>query len=106
MAGWTFPDSGDLALVRPSKPVENITPAPLATTLPTAGDEDESYGWSANGSLARYSKILPSAQVKVVEVAEGGVAGGETSVHVSTGTKAGFQGGDSGGLLFVNKQLV
>ena len=106
VTGWSFPAAGDLALARLAQPVENITPIPLSNDLPAVGDTGQSYGWSLNGKLARHSNILPSTSVRVEQIAEGGITGGSTSVHVNTDSKAGFQGGDSGGPLFINGQLA
>lgn len=72
---WSLSPVMDAGLLHLTKPVEGVTPAELADSMPGVGDEGNLYGWSSSSLMARKGE-LPVAQMRVREVLAGPGAGG------------------------------
>lgn len=73
---WSLSPAMDAGLLHLTKPVEGVTPAELADSMPGVGDEGNLYGWSSSSLMARKGE-LPVARMRVREVLAGPGAGGE-----------------------------
>ncbi|MCZ9288602.1 trypsin-like serine protease [Corynebacterium evansiae] len=76
---WSLSPVMDAGLLRLTKPVEGVTPAELADSMPGVGDEGNLYGWSSSSLMARKGE-LPVARMRVREVLAGPGAGGGAGV--------------------------
>lgn len=72
---WSLSPVMDAGLLHLTKPVEGVTPAELADSMPGVGDEGNLYGWSSSSLMARKGD-LPVARMRVREVLAGPGAGG------------------------------
>lgn len=72
---WSLSPVMDAGLLHLTKPVEGVTPAELADSMPGVGDEGNLYGWSSSSLMARKGE-LPVARMRVREVLAGPGAGG------------------------------
>lgn len=72
---WSLSPVMDAGLLHLTKPVEGVTPAQLADSMPGVGDEGNLYGWSSSSLMARKGD-LPVARMRVREVLAGPGAGG------------------------------
>lgn len=85
---WSLSPVMDAGLLHLTKPVEGVTPAELADSMPGVGDEGNLYGWSSSSLMARKGE-LPVARMRVREVLAGPGAGGSpTPAAPSTGSGA------------------
>ena len=85
---WSLSPVMDAGLLHLTKPVEGVTPAELADSMPGVGDEGNLYGWSSSSLMARKGD-LPVARMRVREVLAGPGAGGSpTPAAPSTGSGA------------------
>lgn len=93
---WSLSPVMDAGLLHLTKPVEGVTPAELADSMPGVGDEGNLYGWSSSSLMARKGD-LPVARMRVREVLAGPGAGGGAGVPgaPSTGNGAPQISGDS-----------
>ncbi len=76
---WSLSPVMDAGLLHLTKPVEGVTPAELADSMPGVGDEGNLYGWSSSSLMARKGD-LPVARMRVREVLAGPGAGGGAGV--------------------------
>lgn len=131
---WAVSQAADLGLLHVNRKVEGVEPVPLASAIPEAGEEGNFYGWSNSSTMARKGQ-LPVARMKVNEVLGGAPAApaapaeiiddgsgqlsipagdmgdsiamtGGTILDVKSLSRAGAQGGDSGGPFFVAGKLA
>ena len=72
---WSLSPAMDAGLLHLTKPVEGVTPAELADSMPGVGDEGNLYGWSSSSLMARKGD-LPVARMRVREVLAGPGADG------------------------------
>lgn len=72
---WSLSPVMDAGLLHLTKPVEGVTPAELADSMPGVGDEGNLYGWSSSSLMARKGD-LPVARMRVREILAGPGAGG------------------------------
>lgn len=85
---WSLSPVMDAGLLHLTKPVEGVTPAELADSMPGVGDEGNLYGWSSSSLMARKGD-LPVARMRVREVLAGpGADGSPTPAAPSTGSGA------------------
>ena len=85
---WSLSPAMDAGLLHLTKPVEGVTPAELADSMPGVGDEGNLYGWSSSSLMARKGD-LPVARMRVREVLAGPGAGGSpVPAAPSTGSGA------------------
>ena len=99
---WSLSPVMDAGLLHLTKPVEGVTPAELADSMPGVGDEGNLYGWSSSSLMARKGD-LPVARMRVREVLAGPGAGGEApeapAPHVEDGVESiPAPGGSSGAI--------
>lgn len=131
---WAVSETADIGLLHVNRKVEGVEPVPLASEVPQAGEEGNFYGWSNSSTMARKGQ-LPVARMKVNEVLGGAPAApaapaeiiddgsgqlsipagdmgdsiamtGGTILDVQSLSRAGAQGGDSGGPFFVAGKLA
>ena len=76
---WSLSPVMDAGLLHLTKPVEGVTPAELADSMPGVGDGGNLYGWSSSSLMARKGD-LPVARMRVREVLAGPGAGGGAGV--------------------------
>ncbi len=76
---WSLSPVMDAGLLHLTKPVEGVTPAELADSMPGVGAEGNLYGWSSSSLMARKGD-LPVARMRVREVLAGPGAGGGAGV--------------------------
>lgn len=102
---WSLSPAMDAGLLHLTKPVEGVTPAELADSMPGVGDEGNLYGWSSSSLMARKGD-LPVARMRVREVLAGPGAGGSpvpadsqapAAPHVEGGVESVPAPGGSGG---------
>ena len=102
---WSLSPVMDAGLLHLTKPVEGVTPAELADSMPGVGDEGNLYGWSSSSLMARKGD-LPVARMRVREVLAGPGAGGSPvpadsqapdAPHVEGGVESIPAPGGSGG---------
>lgn len=72
---WSLSPVMDAGLLHLTKPVEGVTPAELADSMPGVGNEGNLYGWSSSSLMARKGD-LPVARMRVREILAGPGAGG------------------------------
>lgn len=68
---WALSPTVDAGLLHLTEPVKDVKPAPLADTVPTAGEKGQFFGWSSSSRLAR-KRQLPMAEMEVSELLSGG----------------------------------
>ncbi|MCG7268304.1 trypsin-like serine protease [Corynebacterium sp. ACRQJ] len=95
---WSLSPVMDAGLLHLTKPVEGVTPAELADSMPGVGDGGNLYGWSSSSLMARKGD-LPVARMRVREVLAGPGAGGGAMPEPGSpapGTAVPGQSGKSG----------
>ncbi len=97
---WSLSPVMDAGLLHLTKPVEGVTSAELADSMPGVGDEGNLYGWSSSSLMARKGD-LPVARMRVREVLAGPGAGGGAGVPGAPQVEGGVDsipapGGSSG----------